>query len=156
MYRNEKYNGTFKNLWGNDGDSSTLKRENYNLTAELSKVKKCNALLVKEKKELESRLVRSEHLLQNIQMFNSHRMTPQFPEEIELILNKVETTVRNELYSKIENLISCLTCVVCNEQIKSVVYSECRHLVTCIKCNENLGNECPLCRQLSRKVIIYH
>lgn len=150
MYRNNnKYSSC--QLW-NNGDS-TLKQENYNLNAELSKVKKSNSLLQQEKKNLESRLVKLEHQLQNTSL---HKVKPQFPEDVEKLLNKVENEVKTELHSKIEDLMGCITCIICNEKIKSVVYLNCRHLVACIECNKNLKDICPLCRLNSQRVVIYH
>lgn len=152
MSRNNKYS-SFR-LW-DEGDA-TLKRENYNLNNELSKTKKNNNLLQQEKKNLEIKVTKLEHQLQNVQMFQSHRIKPHFPEDIEKLLEKVESDVKTELYSKIEDLMSCITCVICHEKIKSVVYADCRHLVACTHCNESLNNQCPICRLNSRKVIIYH
>jgi hypothetical protein len=150
MLRYNKYS-SFK-LW-DEGDA-VLRRENYNLKNEISKVKKCNNLLQQEKENLELKVTKLEHRLQNIQTFQSHRVKPQFPGEIEKILEKVESDVKTELYSKIEDLMSCITCVICHEKIKSV--ADCRHLVACTHCNESLNNQCPICRLNSRKMVIYH
>lgn len=152
MFQNNKYS-SFK-LW--DGGDVTLKRENYDLKNELSKVKKTNSLLKQEKKNLEMKASTLEYRIQNIQMFQSHRIKPNFPEDIEKLLEKVEDDLRTELYSKIEDLMSCITCVICHEKIKTVVYTDCRHLVACVQCNEKLSNQCPVCRLNSDKMTIYH
>lgn len=153
MYRQQSKYEPYKNCW-DDGQISSLKRENYNLTTELSKTKKNYDLLQKEKKDLENRLLRVELAMKSL---NANRVGPQFPSEIENLLDKVEDDLKSKLYPKIETLLNCMTCIVCKERVKSVVYINCRHLVACTNCNDKLGNDCPLCRQENfTKVTIYH
>jgi hypothetical protein len=146
----------------NNGENITLKRENYNLNIELSKVKQDNNFLRQEKKNLEVKLAKVQHQMQSTKkcqshpIFQSSRSITQFPKDIEILLEKVEDDLKTQLYLKIEELLSSVTCVICHENIKSVMYIDCRHLVACIKCTENLSNKCPICRLESRKVIIYH
>ena len=154
MFKQSKYD-SYKS-WNNgvfqlDG----LKRENNMLNNELSKVKKNNDLLQQQKRELENRL-RQVELQQKIQA------TTGIPEEIEKLLDtlcdtndRVDVEVKNNLYLKIEELMRLVTCVVCNETVKSVVFSDCRHLVVCVTCGEKLDS-CPLCRKISKKVNVYH
>ena len=143
MYRQTTYN---KNFW-DDGQISSLKRENYNLTNDLIKTKKMCDLLQKEKKDLENRLFKAE-LAKNI--------IPQFPSDIENLLDMVNGELKSQIYSKIEKLLQCMTCTVCHEHVKRVLYVDCRHLVACVKCGEKLSDECPLCRQISKKITVYH
>jgi hypothetical protein len=143
MFQQSKYD-SYNKLWNNgtlqlDG----LKRENYTLNNELTKTKKNNDLLQRQKRELENRLRQVEQ-----------KSKIQVPEEIEKLLDKVDVQVKNNLYLKIEELLRLVTCVVCNESVKSVVFSDCRHLVACVTCGEKLDS-CPLCRKISNKVCVY-
>jgi predicted nuclease with TOPRIM domain len=129
-------------------DSRSLKYENFNLKSEVTKLKKNNNFLQQQIKKLESRLNKSEYEFKNIQ-----KSIVSIPQEFEQLLTKVET---EETKHKIENLISCIICVVCNSSLKSVLYTECRHLTACIKCAKRLENICPICRTISKKVTIFH
>jgi uncharacterized protein YhaN len=120
-----------------------LKRENYTLNNELTKTKKNNDLLQRQERELENRLRQVEQ-----------KSKIQVPEEIEKLLDKVGVQVKNNLYLKIEELLRLVTCVVCNESVKAVVFSDCRHLVACVTCGEKLDS-CPLCRKISKTVCVY-
>lgn len=143
MFRNNKYNTIIKSTW-DDTQTSSLKRENYNLTLEIAQLKKKYDLIKKEKKDLENGLFKMKQHYHTI------------PRDIEILLDKIsDITFKQELHSKIKNLVSCTTCIVCHERMKRVVYIECRHLVSCIECNKNLGNNCPLCRQNSKKLVLY-
>ena len=62
--------------------------------------------------------------------------------EIEKENLKVKTTIHD-----LENKISC---VVCQSNVRNVVFSPCNHLATCITCSKNplLNKKCPLCRKV--------
>jgi glycosylphosphatidylinositol transamidase (GPIT) subunit GPI8 len=144
----------FKNINNStwlDDDSRSLKYENFNLKSEVTRLKKNNDLLQQQKKTLETRLNKSESELKSINV--AQQRSVSIPQEFEELLTKVENI---ETKHKIENLLSCVICVVCNSSLKSVLYTECRHLTACIKCAERLENICPLCRTISKKVTIFH
>ena len=142
---NEKmFKNTNNSTWLDDSQSRSLKYENFNLRSEVTRLKKNNDLLQQQKKTLETRLNKVESKLKKV---------VSIPQEFEELLTKVENI---ETKHKIENLLSCAICVICNSSLKSVLYTECRHLTACIKCAERLKNICPLCRTVSKKVTIFH
>jgi hypothetical protein len=49
----------------------------------------------------------------------------------------------------INNLETKIRCVVCQTNIRNMVFNPCNHLATCISCFKNplLNNKCPLCRK---------
>lgn len=158
MFQNSKYsnnmaykvttnNEKIKKLWQDNTLLFMLKNENYNLSEELARVKKHNESLEKEKNELLNQLSKVDYI---------HRIQPKLPEEIENLFSMVQPNIKEELYPKVEKMLDCVTCVVCNSSIKSVVYLECRHLVSCVECNKLMGNKCPLCREESKRIVIYH
>jgi len=121
-----------------------LKHDNFNLKSRISKLQKENSLLQQQKKNLEARLGKPEERKKSLQ-------------EFEHLLDKVSNvTVKHTLSTYIENLLSCVTCVVCHANRKSVLYVDCRHLAVCAQCGVSLGNDCPLCRTVSRKIAIYN
>lgn len=152
-------------MW-EDSQITSLRRDKLNLTNELTKLEKMNDLLREEKKELEIRLKKERKQTDNqdirdIEMdIHMSRLgkwfnQPHLPEDIEKSILKVDVTIRKELFLKIEDLLSLLTCVVCSTNVKTVAYASCRHLVACNVCSKNLDNSCLLCRKKSEKVTIF-
>lgn len=127
-------------------DDSKLKTENFILNTELSKLKKCNSLLQQEKKDLVNRLSKLEKQ-------NCNKV--KLPDEVEKVLAVIGVELGSMILPKIENLLRCTTCVVCQENIKTVVFLDCRHLAMCEPCSRTSGSECPLCRKSSKKVVLY-
>ena len=144
---NCKY-GVTSPLWFND---SKLKTENFNLNTELSKLKKRCDLLQQEKKDLVNRLAKVEKQERSYIQPNIVKL----PSEVEDVLAIIGVELGSMILPKIENLLRCTTCIVCQENIKSVLFLECRHLVICEPCSKIIGSECPLCRKNSKKVILY-
>jgi hypothetical protein len=68
-------------------------------------------------------------------------------------LNKEYTKLKN-INSKLKDN-SMVSCIICNSNIKSILYDECKHLVACEDCSKNLTETCPFCRKKSKKVKIY-
>lgn len=55
----------------------------------------------------------------------------------------------------IQNIETKITCVVCQCNMRNIIFSPCNHLATCISCSKNplLGDKCPLCRKLFNNTI---
>lgn len=55
----------------------------------------------------------------------------------------------------IHDLETKITCVVCQNNVRNVVFSPCNHLATCITCSKNplLNKKCPLCREVFETAI---
>lgn len=51
--------------------------------------------------------------------------------------------------TNIHDLESKISCVVCQNNVRNVIFSPCNHLATCITCSKNplLNKKCPLCRK---------
>lgn len=145
---NCKY-GVTTPLWFDD---SKLKTENYNLNTELNKLKKRYELLQQEKKELANRLAKVENQKSNQVMPTN---IVKLPDEVENVLAIIGVELGSMILPKIENLLRCTTCIVCQENIKSVMFLDCRHLAMCELCSKTTGDTCPLCRKISKKVNIY-
>jgi len=139
-------------VWKNYDPSSSLKLGHSNLITEVSKLKNMNESLQKEKKNLEIRLCKAECLLKQIKNNTKQR---RVPEEIEILLSKVDTNIKSLLYSKIEYLLQYTTCIVCDVNLKSVMYDGCKHLIVCSECSVILSDICPVCRKQSEKIPIY-
>lgn len=139
-------------MWGNkafqDNYSTELKCDNYRLNNELNNLKKKYKLMVEEKQILEKKLRMVELKVKNEKI--------NLPGEIEKLLDNLESiTIKNKLSDKLSSLLDCTTCVVCNMQIKCVLFIGCRHLVVCVECGEKIGEKCPMCRTISKKVTLY-
>jgi hypothetical protein len=159
MFKSNKYsysNGSSHhyNSSKDNGEYSTLKYENYKLVSELEKLKKKSDLLQQEKKTLENRLNKVDlHALKVIPEIS--RKVQKIPENIENLLDQMEgNNLKKQLLCEFENLLSCLFCVVCNENVKALLYIECRHLAVCVSCGKNLPS-CPLCRKMSKTIVVY-
>lgn len=142
--RISKYNR--EGIWNDDWQLSSLKRENYNLTVEIANLKKKNDILQRQKTETENRL----------DVCIRANVKSQLPDDIEKLLDRISSdAVKTELCAKLKNLLNCITCVICNVNVKTVVYSECKHLIACSKCSDSLSDVCPLCRNNSKKISIF-
>jgi len=51
--------------------------------------------------------------------------------------------------TNIQDMEHKIACVVCQSNMRNVIFSPCNHLATCIACSKNplLGDKCPLCRK---------
>jgi hypothetical protein len=57
---------------------------------------------------------------------------------------KENLKVKNNL----QDLETKITCVVCQSNVRNVIFKPCHHLATCISCSKNsMLNFCPLCRK---------
>ena len=58
---------------------------------------------------------------------------------------KENLKVKNNL----QDLETKITCVVCQSNVRNVIFNPCNHLATCISCSKNpmLNKKCPLCRK---------
>ena len=61
------------------------------------------------------------------------------------VLN-VDEVENKTLFNNIKNLEIKVTCVVCQTNMRNVVFVPCNHLATCISCSKSLSKTCPLCR----------
>ena len=60
-----------------------------------------------------------------------------------------------QINSQLLNLEMKVTCVVCQTNIRNVIFEPCHHLATCISCSKKL-DKCPLCRKnLKNKIRIF-
>ena len=122
------------NTWKSD-DHLSLKYEIFNLKSKIAKLEKENSKLNHEKTKAKT-------------------APRKIPKELESLM---ETVDDDNLRRKAENFLAHLTCVVCNTNLKRVLYLDCRHLTACIACAEKLTNTCPICRQLStKKITVFH
>jgi hypothetical protein len=72
---------------------------------------------------------------------------------ISLVVLEKEKVVQDRLSTEDERRM----CVVCQEEIKSVLLMPCRHLCLCKECSRrNEISKCPLCREkISQKIDVY-
>ncbi|ADO00395.1 hypothetical protein WIV_gp052 [Wiseana iridescent virus] len=139
-------------MWENkafqDNSSRELRCENYRLGNELNNLKKKYKLVVEEKQTLERKLRMVEVKVKNEKI--------NLPGEIERLLDNIDSiAIKNKLSDKLSSLLGCATCVVCNTQIKCVLFIGCKHLVVCVECGQKIGEKCPTCRTISEKVTLY-
>jgi hypothetical protein len=57
--------------------------------------------------------------------------------------------ISDEVKINVKNLQIKTTCVICQTNVRNIVFAPCNHLVACIKCSKdpNMGDKCPLCRK---------
>jgi hypothetical protein len=57
--------------------------------------------------------------------------------------------ISEEVKTNVKNLEIKTSCVICQINMRNIVFAPCNHLVACISCSKdpNLGNKCPLCRK---------
>jgi hypothetical protein len=122
------------------------KYEIYQLTNKILDLKKKNEMLEKEKRSLELSLSIVESKKK------SKQNVAKIPEMVENILDDLQ---QPELTLYFEKLIEHMTCIVCNTDIRSVLYTACKHLVVCDNCSLKMPNICPICRTVSHKSRIY-
>lgn len=48
---------------------------------------------------------------------------------------------------------SISVCVVCQEHARDIVLLPCRHLCLCSECNDQIGEQCPLCRVVIQRAV---
>jgi len=167
MFNNSKYSNHYDyydNKW-KMYDQIQLKNENFYLKTELDKFKKqLQSYKNKDKTELKVQQFTAPFTSDTLclrhplpEAKGKTTIQPQIPDDIETLLEQIgDVQLKNKLHLKLKNLLLYASCIVCNASTKSVLFLECRHLVICKKCSTNLGNSCPLCRKLSKKIEIYH
>lgn len=70
-------------------------------------------------------------------------------EEDETVPNLNTDEVKDKtILNNIKNLEIKVTCVVCQTNMRNIVFNPCNHLATCIRCSKSLSNTCPLCRAM--------
>lgn len=73
------------------------------------------------------------------------------------ICKKNRDIVEKNLKTKnnIQELENKITCVVCLDNLRNIMFSPCNHLATCISCSKNflLGKKCPICRKEFNSII---
>jgi hypothetical protein len=86
---------------------------------------------------------------------NLHIQSKKPPKEEVRIPNEEDEPVlnlnieENNIKETLKELEIKITCVVCQSNMRNVVFNPCNHLVTCIKCSKcPLLETCPLCRSV--------
>ncbi len=74
-------------------------------------------------------------------------------ENIRMLLDKIITTKTSKLSQQAENR----TCVICQNEPKTVLLMPCRHLCVCKVCSQNYQLiSCPLCREkITERITVY-
>ncbi|ABF82051.1 hypothetical protein MIV021L [Invertebrate iridescent virus 3] len=63
--------------------------------------------------------------------------------------NSIKQEENLKVHQNILNLESKIMCVVCQANVRNVVFVPCNHLATCISCSANplMPKKCPMCRK---------
>lgn len=61
----------------------------------------------------------------------------------------IREEISDEVKTNVKNLEIKTTCVICQINMRNIVFVPCNHFVACISCSKdpNLGDKCPLCRK---------
>jgi Zinc finger, C3HC4 type (RING finger) len=140
-------------IWTNHYNSNKI--EKYTLTNTIDKLKKLNDTLQKEKIALEIRLAVAESKISTLLKTKEEYLTVNLPQEIDNLVNMVDDGLKQKLSTRLEKYMAALTCIVCNECMRTCMYIKCSHLVACSNCATKMDSRCPVCRIESKITSVY-